>query len=99
MPDDPMCTSKEFWVLWWSKFFKNIVSMKFTWLFLLYVPIVYGMFQGKWVDGFWIAKIPPVTGCALLGGGFITLAVSRVYAKTKLRENGSAENKDPMSDD
>ena len=35
----------------------------------------------------WIAA---ATGLSFLGGGFVTLALGRIYAKTKLKENGNA---------
>ena len=96
---DPTCNSKEFWILWISKIIRCFASMKFIWLMLLYIPIIYGMYEGQWIAGGWVAKIPPSVGCTLLGGGFVTLALGRIYAKTKLRENGSSANKNPMDDD
>ena len=78
-----------FWDLWLQKIFRNIASMKFQWLAILYIPVVYGMFDGKWVtlaDGTmkWMSKVDVKTGLAFLGGGFITLATSRIIARTKL---------------
>lgn len=85
---EPSILNSTFWDLWTQKIFRNIASMKFQWLLLLYIPIIWGMFHtipdvtppSPW--------IPAVTGCGFLGGGFITLALGRIYAKTKLKENG-----------
>ena len=83
---------KVFWDLWLQKIFRNIASMKFQWLLLLYIPIVWGMFQGQWIDGKWVSKIPAITGCGLLGGGFVTLALGRIWAQTKLKEEDDRMN-------
>jgi len=50
------------------------------------------MFQGQWIQNEWVAKIPPSIGCSLLGGGFVTLAGTRMYAKTKLRETNGDDD-------
>lgn len=76
-----------FWDLWIQKIFRNVASIKFQMLILLYVPIIYGMFAGKWIAGAWISKISPATGLAFLGGGYVTLALGRIYAKTRLQES------------
>ncbi len=88
--------TKLFWILWFTKIFKMFASMKFIWLMLLYIPMIYGMLiMGHWTkDGQWISKIPASIGCGLLGGGFVTLALGRIYAKTKLKEG-----KDEMDTD
>ena len=49
------------------------------------------MFDGQWVklaDGTvqWVSKIGVTAGLSFLGGGFITLATSRIIARTKLTE-------------
>ena len=80
---------KDFWDLWLQKLLRNIASMKFQWLSLLYVPVVIGMFDGQWMklaDGTmkWVSKIGIAEGLTFLGGGFITLATSRIIARTKL---------------
>jgi hypothetical protein len=80
-------TNSSFWDLWTQKVFRNFASMKFQWLLLLYVPIVWGMFHvipGTDPPQVWI---PATTGCSFLGGGFVTLALGRIYAKTKLQES------------
>lgn len=82
----------KFWDLFAQKLLRNLASMKFQWLMLLYIPIVWGMFQGKWVENIWVAKIPPSLGLGLLGGGFVTLALGRIYAQTKLKENDDEMN-------
>ena len=76
-----------FWDLWLQKVFRNFASMKYQWMLLLYIPVIKGMFDGKWIDGIWVSKIGVVEGLAFLGGGFITLAVSRLIAKTTLTED------------
>lgn len=83
---------RKFWDLWFQKLFRNVASMKFQWLLLLYIPIVWGMFQGKWIDGVWVSKISATLGCGLLGGGFVTLALGRIYSQTKLKENDDEMN-------
>jgi hypothetical protein len=81
--------NKTFWDLWLQKIFRNIASMKFQWLAILYIPVVYGMYDGQWVklaDGTlkWVSKVGIAEGLTFLGGGFITLATSRIIARTKL---------------
>ena len=81
-----------FWDLWLQKIFRNFSSMKCLWLFLLYVPVVYGMYDGKWIDGKWVAKISAAVGCGALFGGFVTLALGRIYTDTRLIfKNGNGE--------
>jgi len=85
-----------FWDLWFQKILRNIASMKYQFLAILIIIVVKGMFTGKWVteddELKWVAVIPPVIGCSLLGGGFVTLAASRIIANTKLVEkNGNSE--------
>jgi hypothetical protein len=88
--------NRTFWDLWLQKLFRNFASVKYQLLMLLYVPIIYGMFSGKWVGAGamikWSAKIDPVVGLGFLGGGFATIALGRIYAKTKLTENGNGNN-------
>lgn len=77
-----------FWDLWLQKLFRNFASVKYQWLMLLYVPIIWGMFNvipdvkplQRWIT--------PTLGLSFLGGGFITLALGRIYAKTSLKEIG-----------
>jgi hypothetical protein len=81
-----------FWDLWAQKMFRNLASMKFQWMTILCVIVVYGMYF-KTVPG----ATPPVPyisaelGLGFLGGGFITLATSRIIAKTKLTESSNGD--------
>lgn len=79
--------NKTFWDLWLQKMFRNFASLKFQMLILLYIPVVYGMFDGKWVKDVWTPKIGVVVGLGFLGGGYITLALGRIYAQTRLQES------------
>ena len=79
-----------FWDLWVQKILRNIASVKYQWLLFLYIPVIWGMFNTK-------PPIPPATvgepwisaslGLGFLGGGFITLATTRMVARTKLTED------------
>lgn len=75
-----------FWDLWLQKLFRNIASVKYQWLVILYVPVIYGMFTYK--PGItppepWISA---ALGLSFLGGGFITLALGRIVANSRLCE-------------
>ena len=71
-----------FWNLWWQKNFRNFASAKYQWLFLLYLPTIYGMFNEGLTSGEpWISA---TLGLSFLGGGFITLALGRFMANTNL---------------
>jgi len=83
-----------FWKLWVQKILRNVASMKFQWLLLLYVPVIYGMFEGSWHGEKWIAKIPATIGLSFLGGGFVTLALGRIYSKTHLQEQDKLDTDD-----
>lgn len=80
-----------FWDLWLQKILRNLASMKFQMLLLLYVPVIYGIFSGHWDSHMWYSKIDPKIGLGFLGGGYVTLALGRVYAQTKLIENGNKQ--------
>ncbi len=80
---------KSFWDLWLQKIFRNFASVKYQWLFLLYVPVIWGMFNCP--EGSKVPWISAAQGLAFLGGGFITLATSRMIARTKLTENGNGD--------
>ena len=72
-----------FWDLWIQKLLRNVASVKYQWLFYLYVPVIYGMFHEGLTEGQpWISA---TLGLSFLGGGFITLATSRLIANTNLR--------------
>jgi hypothetical protein len=78
---------RTFWDLWIQKLLRNFASMKFQWLLFLYAPTVWGMFHiMPGTNEPWISAS---IGLGFLGGGFVTLALGRIYAKTKLRENGN----------
>lgn len=75
-----------FWDLWFQKLFRNIASVKYQWLVLLYIPVIYGMFTFKpdvTPPETWIS---PTLGLSFLGGGFITLALGRIVANSRLCE-------------
>lgn len=69
-----------FWDMWIQKLFRNVASMKFQWLLLLYIPVIWGMFHLNGAEP-WISA---TIGLSFLGGGFVTLATSRIIARTKL---------------
>lgn len=75
---------KIFFNLWLRKIFRNIASMKFQWLLLLYIPTIWGMFNlipGVKEPTPWISAD---VGLGFLGAGFVVLATSRIIARTKL---------------
>lgn len=80
---------KSFWDLWLQKVFRNFASVKYQWLFLLYVPVIWGMFNCP--EGSNVPWISAAKGLSFLGGGFITLATSRMIVKSKLTENGNGD--------
>ena len=74
-----------FWDALVMKLLRNFASMKFQWMLLLYIPIVWGMFNPNPETNMpWISA---TLGLSFLSGGFITLATSRIIARTKLTEN------------
>jgi len=81
-----------FWDLVIQKLIRNMTSLKFQMLILLYIPVINGMFAGMWIGGVWVAKISASVGLTFLGGGYITLALGRIYAQTKLTENGNGNS-------
>lgn len=80
---------KSFWDLWLQKIFRNLASVKYQWLLLLYVPVIWGMFHIN--EATKLPWISATVGLGFLGGGFVTLATSRIISKTKLTENGNGE--------
>ncbi len=76
---------RTFWDEWLQKIFRNLASVKYQWLLFLYVPTIWGMFninpntKEPWVSA--------TIGLGFLGGGFITLATSRLIVKTSLKED------------
>jgi len=83
---------RSFWDLWFQKMLRNIASIKFQWLLLLYVPVIYGMFHFK--PGTSEPWISATLGLGFLGGGFITLATSRIIARTSLCNHEEEFNTD-----
>ena len=76
-----------FWDLFFMKFFRNISSAKYQWLFLLYVPVIYGLFNLNEKTGEpWIEAS---AGLGALFGGFVTLALGRLIANTSLVEKNN----------
>jgi hypothetical protein len=81
-----------FWDLWVQKIFRNIASVKYQWLLYMAIPTFWAMFNGKWycppdAAPSFIPMLNHTIGYTFLGGGFITLAVSRIVARTKLTED------------
>lgn len=77
----------EFWALWFQKILRNIASVKYQWLLLLYIPVIWGMFHipaGSTSGEPWISA---TVGLSFLGGGFVTLATTRIIARTRLVES------------
>jgi len=83
--------SKTFWNLFLMKVLRNFASMKFQWLLLLYIPVVWGMLNlipgAAEPTPYISAKI----GLGFLGVGFVTLATSRIIARTKLTNGTNGE--------
>lgn len=82
---------KNFWDIWLQKIFRNFASMKFQWLLFLYIPVIYGMFNAPIESATeFVPYISASLGLTFLGGGFITLATSRIIARTKLTESNDS---------
>jgi hypothetical protein len=82
----------DFWDLWFQKIFRNLASMKFQLLIILYIPVIWGMFNNNPdTNAPWISS---VEGLGFLGGGYITLATSRFLAKTSLVEKTNSKELD-----
>ena len=78
-----------FWDLWIQKIFRNIASVKYQWLFFLYVPVIWGMYNINEKTGQpWITA---ALGLGFLGGGFLTLATSRMIYQSRLTEEAPEE--------
>lgn len=76
---------KSFWDAWLMKLLRNIASVKYQWMLFLYIPTIWGMFNiNPGTSAPWISA---TQGLCFLGGGFITLATSRIVARTKLTED------------
>ena len=82
--------NRTFWNLWLMKVFRNIASVKYQWLLFLYIPTIWGMFNLNEKTGEpWISA---TLGLGFLGGGFITLATSRLIAQSSLIEDSESNN-------
>lgn len=78
-----------FWSLWLMKVFRNFASMKFMLLILMYIPIVWGMFNlVPETNTPWISS---TLGVSFLGGGFVTMTGARIIANTSL-VNGNKDD-------
>ena len=74
-----------FWDAWGQKVFRNLASIKMWWMALLYAPTIWGMFHMP--PGSKEPWISATAGLTFLGGGFVTLATSRIIARTGLTED------------
>lgn len=90
LPQELSVFNRTFWNLWLMKIFRNIASVKYQWLLFLYVPVIWGMFHLNEKTGApWITAME---GLTFLGGGFITLATSRLIAQSSLVEDSESIN-------
>jgi hypothetical protein len=80
---------RNFWDLWLQKIFRNLASMKFQLLIILYIPVVWGMFTIR--PGTTEPWISAALGLGFLGGGYVTLATSRIISQTSLVEKPNKE--------
>lgn len=77
--------NRTFWDFFLMKCFRNIASVKYQWMLLLYIPVIWGMFNINAKTGQpWISA---AIGLGFLGGGFVTLATTRIIARTRLTED------------
>ena len=80
---------KKFWDLVLQKLVRNLASVKYQWLLLLYIPTIHGMFTIKpGTNDSWVSA---TVGFTLLGGGFITLALGRIIANTNLVDKSDTD--------
>jgi hypothetical protein len=90
MPQELSVFNRTFWNLWLMKLFRNIASVKYQWLLFLYIPTIWGMFHiNEKTNAPWISSME---GLAFLGGGFLTLATSRLIAQSSLIEDSESIN-------
>jgi hypothetical protein len=80
---------KNFWDLWLQKIFRNIASVKIQLLLIFLALVTYGMFNCP--EGSEVPWISAKLGLGFLGGAFITLATTRIIARTKLTEPSNGE--------
>jgi hypothetical protein len=90
LPQELSVFNRTFWNLWLMKLFRNIASVKYQWLLFLYIPTIWGMFHiNEKTNAPWISSME---GLAFLGGGFLTLATSRLIAQSSLIEDSESIN-------
>jgi hypothetical protein len=77
--------NRSFWDLWFQKVFRNFASVKYQFMVAFFTIITYGMFFGKTTANEPI--ISATAGLAFLGGGFLSLATSRIIMRTSLTSN------------
>lgn len=80
-----------FWDLWFQKIFRNIASVKYQFMVAFFTIVTAGMFFVS-IDG--VPLISPSLGLGFLGGGFVALATSRIYIRTKLTDADEEEEHD-----
>lgn len=80
-----------FWDLWLQKILRNIASVKYQFMVAFFTIVTAGMF---FVDINGTPLISPSLGLGFLGGGFIALATSRIYIRTKLTDTDEEEEHD-----
>jgi len=90
-PEKLSIFKSNFWDLWIQKLLRNVASMKFQWLVILYVPVIWGMFHMNTAVEPAVPWISAELGLGFLGGGFITLATSRIIARTKLTSSTNGD--------
>jgi hypothetical protein len=79
---------KKFWDLVLMKLVRNLASVKYQWMILLYVPVLWGMYNLGPDGKPWISSTEGLGG---LFGGFVTLALGRIIANTSLVDKGNEE--------
>jgi hypothetical protein len=77
--------NKMFWDLWLQKIFRNVASVKFQWMAVLYLTTIFAMFTMNPVTG--TAWLSTELGFGFLGGGFVTFCTARIIANTSLTES------------
>ena len=80
---------RDFWDQWGMKILRGLASVKYQWLLMLYVPVIWGLFNNNPTT-----KLPWISateGLAFLSGAFLTLCGSRILANTKLTESKEDE--------
>jgi len=86
--------NRTFWDLWIQKLLRNIASVKYQWLLYMAIPTFWAMFTGHWYHPkdaapVFVPMLNHTIGYTFMGGGFITLATSRIIARTQLTDDES----------